>query len=278
MLRSKLPVGNVSVLRTGEGAVVVDTMATRGQGAAVLRKAKEITGEAVAVVINTHHHFDHTHGNRAVPGDATLIASFQARQRMADGGRPWQQALQSCDLPGTPFGQCRTIRLGGKTILVVHPGRGHTDGDLVVLFKEDRVLHAGDLYFHHRYPNIDLKAGGSVRAWAKTLDKVIDLPFDHVIPGHGKRVGDQADMEQFREFVLELANVSVRAEEERWTLEDTLESAELSTDAEYKSHGIPVLARLDRKFVLRRAWQEAASCFGYRDVVPNCVEVDSSAK
>ena len=207
-----------------------------------------------------------------------LIATARAQHRTADGRRPWRQTLGSCDLPDTPFRQCRTIRLGGKTVLLIDPGPGHTDGDLVVLFEEDRVLHAGDLYFDRLYPNIDLEAGGSVRAWAKTLKGILGLPFDHVIPGHGERVGNPKDVAQFREFMVQLAQVSVRAEEERWTLEDTFESAQLDADAGYKPHGIPLLARLDRQFVLRRAWQEAAGCFGDGVVPANCVEIGRSSE
>jgi len=71
-------------------------------------------------------------------------------------------------------------------VRLVHPGRGHTDGDLVALFVEDRLLHAGDLVWNKRYPNIDLEpvrrssSGG-------TLDRVLALDFDTVIRATGSR-------------------------------------------------------------------------------------------
>ena len=55
--------GNVAVLRTGEGAVVVDTMTFVPQGSAILDMATELAGEEVVMVINSHYHSDHTHGN-----------------------------------------------------------------------------------------------------------------------------------------------------------------------------------------------------------------------
>ena len=127
--------GNVGVLKTAAGAVVVDTMTFEMQGEAIREQA------------------------------------------VALGGGPGGDA--AAHLPDQTFDE--ELRIGGKTIRAIHLGRGHTDGDLVVLFVEDRVLHAGDLFFKARYPNIDLEAGGSIRAWTATLDRVLELDFDRVI-------------------------------------------------------------------------------------------------
>ncbi len=56
--------GNTVVLRTLEGAVVVDTMTLPMQGARIREVARELTGKDTVLLINTHHHRDHTHGNR----------------------------------------------------------------------------------------------------------------------------------------------------------------------------------------------------------------------
>ena len=63
-----------------------------------------------------------------------------------------------------------TLQVGGKTLELIHPGAGHTDGDLVVLFRDEQVLHTGDLMFSGYYPNIDLEAGGGVQQWVATLE------------------------------------------------------------------------------------------------------------
>jgi glyoxylase-like metal-dependent hydrolase (beta-lactamase superfamily II) len=127
---------------------------------------------------------------------------------------------------------------------------------LVVLFVEDRVLHAGDLFFHGLYPNIDLEAGGSVREWDATLDRVLELDFDRVIPGHGP-VADRQDLLAFQRFIRELREVGERAARENLSLEETLRSARLTEDEGYEVISLPFLLRLDRDFVIRRSWQEA---------------------
>ena len=126
-----------------------------------------------------------------------------------------------------------------------------------MLFVEDRVLHSGDLFFHRRYPNVDLEAGGSVREWAATLDRVLALDFDRVIPGHGT-VTDRAGLEQFRNFVAELAQLAEDAVKRSQSLPDFLASAPLRADAGYETMQIPFMMRLDRAFVLQRAYEEAS--------------------
>ena len=248
--------GNVGVLKTGAGAVVVDTMTFKIQGAAILKAAETLTGERVVLVVNSHYHFDHTHGNPAITAGTRVVSTARTLEHLREHDAKYWQDEAAAMLPNETFERLHEITLGDKTIRLIHPGRGHTDGDLVVLFVEDRALHAGDLYFNRLYPNIDLKAGGSVREWSGTLEQVLKLDFDHVIPGHGD-IADREGMEQFQEFMRELAIVGAQAAKNGWTLRDTISRAVFTADAGYKPLGIPLVMRLDREFVLRRAWEEA---------------------
>jgi glyoxylase-like metal-dependent hydrolase (beta-lactamase superfamily II) len=146
--------------------------------------------------------------------------------------------------------------VGGKTIRAHHLGRGHTGGDLVVQFVEDGVLHTGDLVFNGRYPNIDLEAGGSIPAWLETLDRVLELDFDRVIPGHGP-VTDRDGIRAFQDFLRELWEIGQESAREGLSLEESLEVAELTRDAGFEVFSIPFVVRRDRDFVVRRAWEEA---------------------
>ncbi len=248
--------GNVAVLRTAAGAVVVDTMSFRMQGQRVRERAEQLGGGPVQAVINTHYHFDHTHGNPGFAPGTRVVSTARTLEHLTtrDAASWTGGAAQS--LPNDTFDDTHDLRVGGKTIRCLHPGRGHTDGDLVVLFVEDRVLHTGDLVFHRRYPNIDFEAGGSVREWAATLDRVLELDFDRVIPGHGA-ITDRAGVEQFRAFMAELAGAAESAVAQGQALPAFLESAPLRADAGYESMQIPFVMRLDRSFVLQRAFEEA---------------------
>jgi glyoxylase-like metal-dependent hydrolase (beta-lactamase superfamily II) len=110
------------------------------------------------------------------------------------------------------------------------------------------------------YPNIDLEAGGSVQSWVTTLDRVLELDFDKVIPGHGP-VTDRAGLVAFQGFMRELAAVGEEAKRSGATLEQTQANAALAADAGFQVMAIPFIMRLDRDFVVKRAWQEATGNF-----------------
>ncbi len=256
--------GNVGVLRSERGAAVIDTMTFRMQGERIRETVEALTGREVDVVLNTHYHADHTHGNPGFPPGLRIISTRRTLDLMRafDGDGYWVDHRDA--LPNETFADTHELRLGDKTIRSSFLGRGHTDGDLVVLFVEDRVIHLGDLLFVRRYPNIDLEAGGSVREWPATLDRVLAMDgWDRVIPGHGATT-DRAGIEQFQRFLRDLwAQVQPLATAGK-ALDETLAAVELREDEGYSSTVIPGVVRLDRDFVVRRAWEEATGTVGKR--------------
>jgi cyclase len=248
--------GNVAVLRTDQGAVVVDSMTFRLQGEEIRRQAEELGGGPVQALVNTHYHPDHTHGNPGFVPGTRVVSTERTLEHLRTGDADYWRGQAALALPSDTFVDDHVMRIGHKTIRSLHPGRGHTDGDLVTLFVEDRVLVAGDLLFRQRYPGIDLEAGGSIRAWIATLDRVMDLPFDRVVPGHGPTT-DRDGLRAFQDFLRELWQVGSAAAAEGLSLEETLRVAKLTTDAGFSVIGVPFVFRLDRDFVVRRAWEEA---------------------
>ena len=95
------------------------------------------------------------------------------------------------------FDNSMRLFLGGKRVEVYRFGRAHTDGDIVVLFPDHRVLSAGDMFtFGDATPQlIDYAGGGSAREWPGTLDGALGLEFDQVVPGHGARDDQAGDAE-----------------------------------------------------------------------------------
>jgi len=247
---------NVGVLRTADGAVVVDTMTFRMQGQRVRELAERVGGGPVQAVINTHYHADHTHGNPGFAPGTKVVSTSRTREHLLARDAAYWQGVAAETLPSVTFTGDHELRVGGKTVRSVHLGRGHTDGDLVVLFVEDRVLHTGDLVFEGRYPNIDLEAGGSVKRWAETLDRVLELDFDRVIPGHGP-VTDRAGIQRFQTFLRELAAVAEDAAARGQAADEFVRTAPLRADAGFEAISVPFVLKLDREFVLRRAFEEA---------------------
>jgi glyoxylase-like metal-dependent hydrolase (beta-lactamase superfamily II) len=248
--------GNVTVLRTGAGAVVVDTMTFRMQGEEIRELAEELGGGPVTAIVNTHYHRDHTHGNPGFAPGTRVVATERTLEHLRARDAAYWEGEAALTLPSDTFSEEHELRVGDKTVRSFHPGRGHTDGDLVTLFVEDRVLVTGDLLSRFRYPNIDLEAGGSLPAWIETLDRVAELDFDRVVPGHGP-ITDREGIRAFQDFLRELWGVGSEAARAGLSLEETLAQAKLTTDAGFDVIGVPFVFRLDRDFVIRRAWEEA---------------------
>jgi len=192
--------GNVALYATNDGVVLVDDMFDRNH-ADILTQVKTVTDKPLKYVINTHQHDDHAGGDLKMLPIAEVIAHRNVYANLKDLKRPYYE-----DTPGTPIGLPRItftdqldVHLGGKDVQAYYFGRGHTSGDAVIYFPEVRAIHTGDLFLASRgggrgaapaQPRppgvpiyVDYVQGGSFMEWSKTLDGVLKLDFDTVIPG-----------------------------------------------------------------------------------------------
>jgi len=182
--------GNVAVVTTSEGTILIDAKFAPNVPQ-IYDAAKTLSSKPIRFLVNTHHHGDHTGGNAALAAKEPMqmLTHVNARANMIRNAMP--------GVPPIGFQDSVTIGLGGVELRVIHLGRGHTDGDAVVLFAQKRLLHAGDLIAAPG-PFIDYANGGSGVEWVATLDRVLALDFDTVIPGHGP-IYTKADMKVFRD-------------------------------------------------------------------------------
>jgi len=193
--------GNVAVMPTSDGVLLVDDKFAQ-DGPEILAKVKSVSDKPIRYVLNTHQHGDHTGGNAALlAASATVIAHKNARANMVTQKMP--------GLPPITFSDETQVFLGGKEVQARHLGRGHTNGDAVIYFPSERVLHTGDLFVNGGAPFIDYSSGGTIVAWDKTIEEALKYDVDTVIPGHGP-VAKKADLMKWRE---RLATLRSRAKE-----------------------------------------------------------------
>ena len=210
--------GNTTALITNEGVILVDDKFEIDHDN-VVAMLKSVTNQPVKYVINTHHHPDHSGGNARLQAGGTLaVASTQARQRMVEGSQP--------GLPSITVQPRGALWLGGKSAEIYWMGRAHTDGDVVVLFPQARVLAAGDMYTEGaEAPQlIDYAGGGSAKEWTATVEEVLKLDFETVVPGHGNVVSKR-DMAAFRDStkrLTELATELVKQGKSRAEIEQAM--------------------------------------------------------
>jgi glyoxylase-like metal-dependent hydrolase (beta-lactamase superfamily II) len=76
-----------------------------------------------------------------------------------------------------------TIHSGDREIQIFHPGRGHSDTDVIVYLPKERVLITGDYWEGDRTGALNF---GFHDEWADNLEKLKSIDFDWVIAGHGE--------------------------------------------------------------------------------------------
>jgi len=198
--------GNTAILVGDDGVLVVDPKFLY-PGRKLAKTIASLTDKPVKVIVNTHYHSDHTHGNANYPPGIDIIAQRRAREHLLQlDGDFWQMEPAWSMLPNDLVDDEKQFQFGDETVRVVYPGRGHTDGDVVVYFTKRRILHTGDFFLHELYPFMDQRGGGSVRQWVTSLDAVLALrDVQQYIPGHGP-LSTRADVERFQSYLRTLVS------------------------------------------------------------------------
>jgi glyoxylase-like metal-dependent hydrolase (beta-lactamase superfamily II) len=187
---------NAGFIVTSQGVVVIDALASPRQGEALLRVIRSVTRQPVRWLVLTHHHPDHHFGAIVFKrAGARVIAHPDTRVLASEGGQDalvadWvrvvgldaMRGFEFADVPDRPVTGSDTLRLGGRTIVITHPGAGHTAGDLMVWLPRERVLFAGDLLIED---GVTMVVDGSARALRHGLDVIDSLAPLIAVPGHG---------------------------------------------------------------------------------------------
>jgi glyoxylase-like metal-dependent hydrolase (beta-lactamase superfamily II) len=220
--------GNMAAVVGPEGALVVDSQYEHMAPQIKAELESKQAGVKIKTLINTHFHGDHVNGNAALASGAQIIAHTNVLTRLkADSKFP------VAGLPTETFVGEKALNLNGVNLKLVTMPVSHTDGDLVVWFKDANVLHTGDLFFADRFPFIDLKSGGSVTGYINNVKLLLSEIDDKtkLIPGHGDLM-DKAGLQRFL-TMMEQTLAEVNALKAAGKTEDQIVAQGLS--AQWKS-------------------------------------------
>lgn len=197
---------NVGLIAGEHGLVVVDTNASDVLGAETLAAVRRISTAPIVAAVNTHVHFDHVLGNGVFAADGAELVAHEAAADAFDAHLATIRAASAAEVdprfaalvatepvaPTRTFSSALTVDLGDRVLELVHPGRGHTDGDVVVRVPEADVLFAGDLVEESTSESAAPGLGEDCfpMDWPASLDLVLTLlaPGTVVVPGHGSPV------------------------------------------------------------------------------------------
>ena len=198
---------NTGFVVTSDGIVVIDSGANHAHGNAIIAAVQAVSSQPIRLLINTHPHPQNVLGNSAFADLGIPILATQATRDAMATRCP--QCLKSlADSVGADIMAGTRIRLpdrvqageqlrvGDRTLRLLHYGHGHTEGDLVVLDEATQVLFSGDLIYRAQIPHL---SEADSAGWLTALDAVARLPFRILVPGRGP-AGDAeilADMHRY---------------------------------------------------------------------------------
>lgn len=180
--------GTIGWLASSDAMVVVDSQYPE-TAKNCLNGLKDRTDHPLDLLINTHHHGDHTAGNPVFEGVAEkMIAHENVPDLMKQAAEESDDGEQNTAYPTTTYSEDWQMDVGDEIVHARYYGRGHTSGDSVIYFENANVVHMGDLVFNRMNPYTDRPAGASMRNWIEILNTVAEeYPADAIyIFGHAK--------------------------------------------------------------------------------------------
>jgi glyoxylase-like metal-dependent hydrolase (beta-lactamase superfamily II) len=203
---------NLGLIVGSRGVLLVETGSSPAQGRTLRSSVGTVTDRPLTAVVVTHWHYDHAFGLAAFP-DVPRIAHESVHSRLlsaeaAAEAKRLGVGPHELGQPNVELAVATALNLGDRRVEIAHLGRGHTDGDLVIVVPDADVLFAGDLLESAGPPSFGPDSVPD--EWPATVDAVIGLmtAATLAVPGHGEPVG--------REFVFEQRGwIAAQAAEKR---------------------------------------------------------------
>ena len=213
---------NLGLIVGAQRTLLVDTGSSPGQGRTIRAALAGVTNLPLTAVVVTHWHYDHAFGLAAF-GDVPRIAHESVSVRLSSVEAATDAKRLGLDprelgLPDVEIAVATAIDLGDRRVEIAHLGRGHTEGDLVVVVPDAQVLFAGDLLESAGPPSFGPDSGPD--EWPATLDAVIGVmtATSVAVPGHGEPVGREFVFEQRGRIAAQAAEAAITHEPPRPTL------------------------------------------------------------
>lgn len=226
--------GNILVYTGKKESLVVDSGYKRSAGD-VLKKVKVISPTAITYLLITHYHGDHTGGMAVVGKGAEIVCHENClgsimREKAAESERHRKPDIKT-------FRTGDEMTWNFRSVILIHPGPGHTAGDTIVVFPDDKVLHTGDLFFNGLPPYIDVRDGSDTGNWVKTIRSMAEKYPDYtVVPGHGP-VSDMNGWKKFAGYLQSLRDIVQKGIQDGKSKKEILAAADLTPYKNLKEKG-----------------------------------------
>jgi glyoxylase-like metal-dependent hydrolase (beta-lactamase superfamily II) len=242
----KTAICNAGIVIGENGVLVIDPFQSPELGKLALDTVKTLTDKPVLYVLNTHYHFDHTGGNKAI-ADKTIpilgrgpIRDFMIEKNKQNDPNP--------NPPDLVIDGQSEIWLGDRKILI-QPVEGHSGGtDAIAYIPDANILFTGDIVFNQRIPYV---SDGNIGQWQETLNRSIaTYPTAKIIPGHGA-ITDVNGLKAQKTYFDDLTRLAI-SWKERGLSQETAIKTSAEIPAAYKNYTFQAMYPLN----LEAAYQQ----------------------
>ncbi|MEQ8409843.1 MAG: MBL fold metallo-hydrolase [Gammaproteobacteria bacterium] len=94
----------------------------------------------------------------------------------------------------------QVVANGSREIQLLHFGRAHTGGDVVIYLPQEKIVFTGDMML----PGLAYMGDGHVDEWPATLEGLNTLDFDYWLPGHGPVMTSREPIVNFQAYLRDL--------------------------------------------------------------------------
>lgn len=243
---------NSGVIIGDESVMIVEAQATPRLANKVIEKVREVTDKPISHVVMTHYHAVRVLGASAFNADQIIMGEDARAMVVERGQEDWDSEFQRFprlfegheSIPGltwptTTFSEDMTVYLGNRQINLMHLGRAHTAGDIVIHVPDQNVMFTGDIVEYH---SACYCGDGHFGEWGDTLDNIKSFDVDAIAPGRGDALigKDMVNtaIENTRDFVASTYRPAARVAARNGTLKDAWEAVREECDPKFSDYAI----------------------------------------
>lgn len=243
---------NSGVIIGDESVMIVEAQATPRLAHKVIEKVREVTDKPISHVVLTHYHAVRVLGASAFKANQIIMSDTARAMVVERGQEDWDsefgrfprlfqghESIPGLTWPTTTFSDTMTVYLGNRRVDLMHLGRAHTAGDIVIHVPDENVMFTGDIVEYH---SACYCGDGHFNDWGHTLDNIASFEVDAIAPGRGDALigRDMVDaaIENTRDFVESTYRAAARVAARGGSLKEAWDAVRAACDPKFKDYAI----------------------------------------
>ena len=243
---------NSGVIIGDESVMIVEAQATPRLANKVIEKVREVTDKPITHLVMTHYHAVRVLGASAYEAPQVIMSDVTRSMVAERGQEDWDSEFQRFprlfegheSIPGltwptTTFSDTMTVYLGNRRVDLMHLGRAHTAGDIVIHVPDENVMFTGDIVEYH---SACYCGDGHFSDWGDTLDEIKWFDVDAIAPGRGDALMGRemvnAAIENTRDFVESTYRPAARVAARGGTLKEAWDAVREACDPKFSDYAI----------------------------------------